>query len=110
GISIIGDSSGNKIFDNTIMNAQGGINNTAANNMIYANKLINVKSLGIAGGSSGGGANPVSNNNTNNIPMQTSGFNQPASPNNINHGGGNSNGSFSGGALNPQQPQQSGPN
>ena len=32
------------------MNAQGGINNTAANNMIYANKLINVKSLGTAGG------------------------------------------------------------
>ena len=48
GISIIGDSSGNKIFNNTIMNAQGGINNTAANNMIYANKLINVKSLGVA--------------------------------------------------------------
>ena len=42
--------------------------------------------------------------------MQTNGFNQPASPNNINQGGGNSNGSFSGGALNPQQPQQSGPN
>jgi mannuronan 5-epimerase len=52
GISIIGDSSGNKIFDNNIMNAQSafGIKNTAANNMIYANKLINVKSLGTAGG------------------------------------------------------------
>ena len=34
------------------MNAQSGfgIKNTAANNMVYANKLINVKSLGIAGG------------------------------------------------------------
>jgi Periplasmic copper-binding protein (NosD) len=55
GISIIGDSSGNKIFDNNIMNAQSafGIKNTAANNMIYANKLINVKSLGTAGGSGG---------------------------------------------------------
>jgi hypothetical protein len=58
GISIIGDSSGNKIFDNTIMNAQSafGIKNTAANNMIYANKLIDVKSLGTAGRSSGGAA------------------------------------------------------
>ncbi|MGA8911716.1 MAG: hypothetical protein WB443_02540, partial [Nitrososphaeraceae archaeon] len=64
GISIIGDSSGNKIFDNNIMNAQSafGIKNTAANNMIYANKLIDVKSLGTAGSSSssssggGGGA------------------------------------------------------
>ncbi|MGB8035922.1 MAG: right-handed parallel beta-helix repeat-containing protein, partial [Nitrososphaeraceae archaeon] len=62
GISIIGDSSGNKIFNNTIMNAQSafGIKNTAANNMIYANKLIDVKSLGTAGrssssSSSGGG-------------------------------------------------------
>jgi parallel beta-helix repeat protein len=55
GISVIGDSSGNKIFNNTIMNAQSafGIKNSATNNMIYANKLINVKSLGIAG--SGGG-------------------------------------------------------
>jgi hypothetical protein len=58
GISIIGDSSGNKIFDNTIMNAQSafGIKNTAANNMIYANKLINVKSLGTAGGGGSSGA------------------------------------------------------
>jgi poly(beta-D-mannuronate) C5 epimerase len=56
GISVIGDSSGNKIFNNTIMNAQAafGIKNTAANNMIYANKLINVKSQRIAGGGSGG--------------------------------------------------------
>ena len=45
------------------MNAQSafGIKNTAANNMIYANKLIDVKSLGTAGSrqgsssSSGGG-------------------------------------------------------
>ena len=58
GISIIGDSSGNKIFDNNIMNAQSafGIKNTAANNMIYANKLINVKSLGTAGGGGSSGA------------------------------------------------------
>ena len=50
GISIIGDSSGNKIFNNNIMNAQSafGIKNTAENNMIYANKLIDVKSLGTA--------------------------------------------------------------
>ena len=44
--------------------------------MIYANKLINVKSLGIAGAAADSGTNPVSNNNTNNIPMQTNGFNQ----------------------------------
>ena len=69
--------------------------------MIYANKLINVKSLGTAGAASSGGANPVSNNNTNNIPMQTNGFNQPASPNNINQGGGNSNGNFSSGGGAP---------
>ena len=58
GILIIGDSSGNKIFDNNIMNAQSafGIKNTAANNMIYANKLINVKSLGTAGGGGSSGA------------------------------------------------------
>jgi len=58
GISIIGDSSGNKIFNNNIMNAQSafGIKNTAANNMIYANKLINVKSLGTAGGGGSSGA------------------------------------------------------
>ena len=58
GISIIGDSSGNKIFNNNIMNAQSafGIKNTAANNMIYANKLINVKSLGTAGGGGISGA------------------------------------------------------
>jgi mannuronan 5-epimerase len=58
GISIIGDSSGNKIFDNNIMNAESafGIKNTAANNMIYANKLINVKSLGTAGGGGSSGA------------------------------------------------------
>ena len=89
GISVIGDSSGNKIFNNTIMNAQSafGIKNSATNNMIYANKLINVKSLGLAGS----GANRISNSNTNNIPFQTNGFNQPASPNNINQGGGNSN-------------------
>ena len=36
------------------MNAQSAfsIKNTAANNMIYANKLIDVKSLGIGGGGS----------------------------------------------------------
>jgi hypothetical protein len=58
GILIIGDSSGNKIFNNNIMNAQSafGIKNTAANNMIYANKLINVKSLGTAGGGGSSGA------------------------------------------------------
>src|ERR1051326_4831562 len=58
GISIIGDSSGNKIFDNNIMNAESafGIKNTASNNMIYANKLINVKSLGTAGGGGSSGA------------------------------------------------------
>ena len=40
------------------MNAQSafGIKNTAANNMIYANKLIDVKSLGTAGAAGGGGA------------------------------------------------------
>src|ERR1051326_3293061 len=58
GISLIGDSSGNKIFDNNIMNAESafGIKNTASNNMIYANKLINVKSLGTAGGGGSSGA------------------------------------------------------
>ena len=48
GISVIGDSSGNKIFNNTIMNAKSafGIKNSATNNMIYANKIIDVMSKG----------------------------------------------------------------
>lgn len=48
GIYMIGDSSGNKIYNNTIMNAESGlsIKNTATNNMVYGNKLIDVKSEG----------------------------------------------------------------
>ncbi|MGB8024995.1 MAG: NosD domain-containing protein, partial [Nitrososphaeraceae archaeon] len=70
GISIIGDSSGNKIFHNNIMNAQSafGIKNTAANNMIYANKLIDVKSLGTAGRSSSSSGSSSSGGATTEAP------------------------------------------
>jgi hypothetical protein len=46
---MIGDPSGNKIYNNTIMNAESSLTsrNTAANNMIYVNSLIDVKSRGI---------------------------------------------------------------
>ena len=43
GISLIGDSSGNKIYNNTIIDSQSGlsIKDTSTNNMIYNNKIIN---------------------------------------------------------------------
>lgn len=49
GISVIGDSSGNMIYNNTIMNAQDAsgitIKNTMTNNIVYDNKIINTKRL-----------------------------------------------------------------
>src|SRR5215212_4227384 len=52
GISLIGDSSENKIYNNTIINSQEGlsINDTSTNNTIYNNKIIdaNLKDIDIA--------------------------------------------------------------
>jgi mannuronan 5-epimerase len=52
GISLIGDSSENKIYNNTIINSQRGlsINDTSTNNTIYNNKIIdaNLKDIDIA--------------------------------------------------------------
>src|SRR5207253_4922697 len=49
GISLIGDASGNKIYNNSIINAQSGltIKNTATNNTIYSNMIINPIRKGI---------------------------------------------------------------
>ena len=54
GIKVIGDASGNKIYNNTITNAESGldIRKTATNNMIYNNKIIGVESKGTEGSSS----------------------------------------------------------
>jgi hypothetical protein len=49
---MIGDPSGNKIYNNTIMNAESSLTsrNTATNNTVYVNNLIDVKSQGIDSG------------------------------------------------------------
>jgi mannuronan 5-epimerase len=54
GIYVIGDASGNKIYHNTIMNAESGITmkKGATNNMAYDNKVIGVKSKGTESSSS----------------------------------------------------------
>ncbi|HEY6885500.1 MAG TPA: hypothetical protein VI278_15810, partial [Nitrososphaeraceae archaeon] len=51
---VIGDASGNKIYNNTIMNAKSSldIRKTATNNMVYNNKIIGVKSKGTESSSS----------------------------------------------------------
>ena len=45
---MIGDSSGNKIYNNTVMNAESGltIKKATTNNTVYDNKIIDVKSKG----------------------------------------------------------------